>query len=166
MGVDALILVQVGRVAVRAGNLILGRIHRDRNHLAANVVIDSLVAVGALEVEAAHMDVLVFLGEVETLIQVAVLDAVAAAAVEVTFAAVFTRGAAHALRSGDEVYFLNRVAIVALGIEVCIGMASQAVDVLCCSEIIGKVFPAIARMTGRACFLIARGADAEVVESG
>lgn len=164
MGVDALILVQVGCVAVGTGSLVLGRVDRDGNHLAANVVVYRLMAVGALEIEAAHMDVLAFLGEQEALVEVPVLDAVAATAVEVALAAVVTGGAAHALCGGDEVHFLYRVAVVTLGVEAGIGVAYQAVNILLRSKVIRQFFPAIARMAGRTRLLIAFGADAEVVD--
>ena len=92
MRVDAFIFMLLVDMALLAGNLFLGI---DGvvvcNHAAQDLMILGLVAVGTLHIEvAAHVDVIVFRGEVQAFIQVAVLDAISAAAIEVALPAVLT----------------------------------------------------------------------------
>ena len=64
------------------------------------------VAIDALEVIPPHVNINIFGREVEAFIQVAVLDGIAAAAVEVATAAIFARGSAYTLGChGDQAPF-------------------------------------------------------------
>ena len=93
MRVDAFILMLLIYMAFFAGDLFF-RINRVivRDHATEDLMVFRLVAVGALHVEfAAHVDIIILRREVETLIEVAVLDTIPSAAIKVALAAVLTR---------------------------------------------------------------------------
>jgi hypothetical protein len=98
MLVDAVVGVWAGGMAVGAGDLVF-QVHADRDGPPAHLVIFSRVAVDAVELQAAHVHVY-GAGRVEQgLVQVAMLDGVTAAAVEMAGAAVLPGWQAHAAGS-------------------------------------------------------------------
>ena len=92
------------------------------------------------------------------------LDAVAAAAVEVAFAAVIARGRAHGLCRGQQVGPLGGIAIFAFGIRGRVRVAGEAVHVFGIVEIVVGIRPAVAGVAGHALLFVALRADAEVVD--
>jgi len=118
MGIDALILVRRGGMAVGALHLFLGCNRQVVNEQAPlDHVILGGVAVDAKQSQAAHVHIQAFRSVVEARIQVTVLDVVAAAAVVVAEPAVFARGASDAARSNSQVHLLQRIAEVAFAIQ-------------------------------------------------
>ena len=165
VGIDALIFVGGVAVAVGAGHLLIGGDDVViRQQAAQDDVVFAPVAVGADQVLAAHVHIQALRREVQGFIQVAVLDAVAAAAVEVAGAAVLARGGAHALGGRRQVNALGGVAKITLAISCRIGVADQAVHVGRFVEIEGIIFPAVTSVTAHALLFIALAADAEVVD--
>ena len=100
--IDPFIRMEVGRVTIGAGHLFLGRdLIIIGQQASLDLVGRRLVTVGAEEIVLAHVNIQVGRREVETLIQVTMFDAIAAAAVEVTFATVVTRGGTDTLRGSQ-----------------------------------------------------------------
>ena len=116
-----------------------------------------LVAIGALHIQfAAHMYIIVLRGEVETLVEVAVLDAVPSAVIEVAFAAILTRRRTHRTRRRKQVHTFGWVALITFSIRAKIGMAGQAIHIFRVRQGgVFSLFPAIARMAGHTLILIA-----------
>ena len=81
------------------------------DHASEDLMIVRPMTSGALHVQiATHVDVVVLRGEVETLVEVTMLDAVAASAIEVTFAAVLTRRCTDRTRRGEQINTFSGVA--------------------------------------------------------
>ena len=96
MRVDSLVFVLLVHMALFAGNLFFWvNCVIVRDHSTQDLMILGLVTIGALHIKfAAHMNVVVLGREIEALVEVAMLDAIPAAAIEVTFATIFAgRGA-------------------------------------------------------------------------
>ena len=164
VGVDAVILVRRLAVAVGAGGLIL-LVEADRDRPAANLMILGDVTIGAQHVLAAHVHVEV-LGRVDqVLIEVAVLDGVAAAAGEVARATVLARRPGDALRHVGQIDALRRQPGVALQVGAGVVMTHQAVDLLAVAEVEIGVLPAVAGVAGGASRPVGLDADAEVVQA-
>ena len=164
VGADARVGVQRLLMAVGAGHGRRLHLGADRNAVTQNLVILAAVAIDTLKAQLAHVDVDAGVGIVEALIQIAVLDGVAAAAVEVAAAAVLARRPAHAARRGDEVNPFGRVARGAFAIGSSVGVAGQAIDVGLLSEVKAVVFPAVTGVTRCTARPVTLDADAEVVE--
>ncbi len=129
-------------------------------------MIFGLMTVGALHVElTTHMDVIIFGGEVQTLVEVAVLDAVPAAAVEVTFATILARRRTDRTCRGKQIYAVGRITEQAFAVRAGVGMAGETIYVFRVGLFrFFTGFPAIPGMTGHAFVFIALGADAEVID--
>src|SRR4030042_1001244 len=128
----------------------MGVVDADRDRAAEELVVLSLMAVSADEVQSAHVDIDVLFGVEQAAVQVAVLDGVAAAAGEMAGAAVLAGRGAHALGGGQQVDLGDRDARVALGVGRWVGVADQAVDVAFIGEIEVGVLPAVAGVAARA----------------
>ena len=150
--------VFAGDLCNRVDGVVVGQ------QLALDDMIVCLVAIGAKEVEPAHVNVQVLRREIEALVQVAVLDAVAAAAVEMALAAFLACRRPHRLSGGQQVNAFSRQAVVALVIDRRIGMAGQAVHVGLLGEIEVLVRPAVTDVASHALLFIALRTDAEVVD--
>src|SRR5574341_2601616 len=127
-------------------------------------MIFGLVAVGALEIPFSHVDINVLGGEVETFIQVSVLDAVATAAVEVTLAAVLARRRADRFGGRDQINSVSGVAVRALAVRGRIRMADEAIYIQWVIEIVVCIRPAVTRVARGAFDPVGLNADAEVVD--
>src|SRR5687767_10209194 len=88
------------------------------------------MAVCALHVEfAAHMNIIIFTREVETLVEVAMLDAIPAATVEVAFAAVLTSRGADRTSRGEQVNALGGITKQTFAVCAGIRMTGEAIHV-------------------------------------
>ena len=163
--VEAFVVVGRRGVAVRARDA--SRVaHADRHAPPGDLVIARAVAVDALEVVAAHMDVDVRGGMNHRAVEVPVLDRVPAAPAEVAGAAVRAGGSPHGLRRGEQIDVGGRqsagsalLAVLAAAI-----VADEAVDPFGVGEVEGGVGPAVAGMTGGAGRPVGLDGDAEVVD--
>ena len=167
VGIDAFIFMLLVDVALLAGNLFLrvnGVVVCD--HAAKDLVIGGYVTVRALHVEfAAHMYIERLIGEVETFVEVAVFDAVTAAAVEVAFAAVLAGYSTDALGCGKKVNAFSRVAKCAFAVSAGICVAGEAVYVFGVGLLnFLAFFPSVTGMAGHAFVFVALRADTEVVD--
>ena len=122
------------------------------------------VAVHALEVVTAHVHVKIFVRVKQAFIQVTVFDGVTATASEVASATILPRRQSHAPGRGQQVDSFCRKTLFTLGVTTALVMANQAVDVIGFFEVECLVFPAVARVTGRAAGPVALDSDAEIVD--
>ena len=123
------------------------------------------VAIGALQIVFAHVHVGLGGGIVQTLIEITVLDSVAAAAVKMTVATLLPRRSGYTLRSSSQVNSICRVAILAFAVTT-LGVTYQAIYILGFSKIrVSRAFfPTITGMATGAAFLIALRADTKIVD--
>ena len=130
MRIDAFVLVLLIYMTLLAGDL-LRRVDYEviHQHTPQNLVILRDVAISALEIQPAHMNVYILIREVKTLIQVTMLYSVAAAAVKVAFAAILAGGCTDALCGSQEVHPFSRIAKFPLAICPGIGMAGQTINI-------------------------------------
>jgi hypothetical protein len=110
--VEARVGVRFIGMTICAGNL-LGWVNDIIicHHASLDDVVFRAVTVGALEIKFAHVHIEIFGGEVQALVEVAVFDAVSAAAVEVTFSAVVARGGAYRFRRGQQICTRRGIAL-------------------------------------------------------
>ncbi len=132
--------------------------------MAEYLVVLAGVAINTLKADLAHVNVNAGVGIVEALVQVAMFDGVAAAAVEVATAAVLARRPAHAAGRGGQVNALGRVAGRGLAIGARVGVTDEAVHVGLLGKVERRIFPTIPGMARSAAGPVALDANAEVVE--
>ena len=119
----------------------------------------------ALEAVFAHMNIDAGGGEIEAFIQIAMLNGVAAAAFEVTAAAVFAGRAGDALGHYCQVNTFSRIAAFALGVGAAVVVANQAVDILLLGKGVAVIRPAVAGMARGTRGPVAFDTDTEVVDA-
>ena len=161
--VQPLVVVRLLGVTVGAVDLVLV-VHAHRDRAPGHVVMGRAVTVGAGEVQLAHVDIQLVAGEQQRIVQVAMLDRIAAAALEVTTAAVLARRVAHAFGHGHQVHPFGGIPGIGLDIRAGIVVADQTVHVGFDAKVVVRILPAIPRMTCGAGRPVGRDADAEVVE--
>ena len=166
VGVDAFIFMLLINMTLFARDL-FGRVDGVvvGDHASQHLMVGRDMTVGTQEVFLAHVDVNVLVGEVQAFIKVAVLHTVAAAAVKVALATIFTGRRAHTLGRCQQVHSNSGVAEGALAVDASIGVAGETVHVIgICQGRFAARFPAVAGVAGHALVLISLGADAEVVD--
>ena len=165
VGINAFVVVKLLVVTIYALNLIF----RSNQvvvcyHFAQDAVFLSLVAVGAREIQRAHVDVKIPVGVEKVFVQFAVFYSVSAATIEVAGSTVVAAGVAHTLGRGKQINAFGGIAIVGFSVKIHISMAGQTVDVGLVGEVIILIFPAVTNVTGHAFLLVALCADTKVVD--
>jgi hypothetical protein len=162
---QVLSVVRCLRVTVGAGYAAFH--HGHRRTAPGNFVVARAVALRALEIETAHVDVAVALRLKELAREIGVLDGFAAAPVEMTIPTGFAGCAADAFGDRHQIHVGIGHAGGSWGFLVGAGaiMAHQAVDLGHIAKIKRCVFPSIAGVTTGATSLVADDADSEVVRS-
>jgi len=133
--------------------------------MSFNAVVLRGVAVDAKHIVLAHVHVELRLGHVEAFIEVAVLDRVATAAVEVALTAVLARRRpAHALSRGGKINAVQGYASLAFGVGGHVRMARETIYILGILKIKIGIFPPIADVATGAPGPIPLNADAEIID--
>lgn len=153
------------RVRVAVGARHAAFHHGNRRTAPGKFVVAGKVALRALEIEAAHVDITVAIRMQKLAREIGVFDGLATAAVEVTIPAGFAGSAAHTFGHRHQIHVGIGHAGGSWGFLVSTGaiMAHQAVDLGHIGKIEGGVFPSIAGVTTGATSLVADDADSEVV---
>jgi len=163
VGIEPVVAVGGSGMAIGAAD-VGDVIDAHRHGAAGDVVIRRMVAFDAGKIVAAHVDVHILGGEVHGLVQIAMLDCIAAATVEMAVTAVGAIGQGNALCRGQQIDLRSRVAGGRLAVVAGAVMTDQAVDAGGIGEVEGLVLPAVAGMAAGAFRPVPLDADAEIVD--